>query len=204
VKCPGAQGEQYPGRFPLAMHRRRQPVGCTGCCGPRAYTVDRMTRHHQLAGNRESGWNIARPLSTRSFPASRPGTMARTTSLPVGRTILHRNGISIYVAAKDDPKMKDLAEDTYHAFGRSARSASRLNCSSVPILAFNSPNIRTPQRLYRLHAGEGKYEKCFGRARDLTHTLNAYDSAPCGPPIPEPGVQPGQQRALPASASAPR
>src|SRR6202140_5841826 len=48
------------------------------------------------------------------------------------------NGISIYVAAKDDPKMKDLAEDTYHALWPVGPVGKPTDMPlAVPILAFN-------------------------------------------------------------------
>ena len=48
------------------------------------------------------------------------------------------NGISIYIAAKDDPTKKELAEDTYHALwpvGPIGKPTELQLC--VPILAFN-------------------------------------------------------------------
>jgi len=48
------------------------------------------------------------------------------------------NGISIYVAEKDDPKMKDLAEDTYHALWPVGPIGKPTELQlAVPILAFN-------------------------------------------------------------------
>ena len=77
------------------------------------------------------------------------------------------NGISIYVAAKDDPTKKDLAEDTYHALvaGRPDRQADRTAArGSDPGVQLHQVSERR-EGLHRLHAGEGKLRQVADRAR---------------------------------------
>src|ERR1044071_7154381 len=98
-----------------------------------------------------------------------------------GELYLTSNGISIYVAAKDDAAKKELAEDTYHALwpvGPIGKPTELQLC--VPILAFKFskyPNAAKAFITYMLE--KENYEKWLSGARGyLTQTLNAYDSAP--------------------------
>ena len=114
-----------------------------------------------------------------------------------GELYLTANGISIYVAAKDDPTKKDIAEDTYHALwpvGPVGKPTELQLC--VPILAFNFtkyPNAAKAFIAFMLE--KDNYEKWLSGARGyLTHTLNAYElgaRVDRGPQ--ERGVQPRQQ-----------
>jgi multiple sugar transport system substrate-binding protein len=113
------------------------------------------------------------------------------------------NGISIYVAAKDDPKMKDLADDTYHALmpvGPIGKPTELQLC--VPILAFNFTKYPNAAKAFIAFMLEKEnFEKWLSGARGyLTQTLNAYDSAPVWTADPKNAVF-GQasKRALPAS-----
>ena len=87
--------------------------------------------------------------------------------------------------------------------GRSVRSASRPNCSSAfPILAFNFtkyPNAAKAFIAFMLE--KDQFEKWLTGARGyLTHTLNAYDSAPVWTADPKNAVfAQASKRALPAS-----
>jgi multiple sugar transport system substrate-binding protein len=113
------------------------------------------------------------------------------------------NGISIYIAAKDDPTKKDLAEDTYHALwpvGPIGKPTELQLC--VPILAFNFTKYPNAAKAFVAFMLEKEnYDKWLTGARGyLTHTLNAYDNAPIWTADPKNTVfREASKRALPAS-----
>jgi multiple sugar transport system substrate-binding protein len=113
------------------------------------------------------------------------------------------NGISIYVAAKDDPTKKELTEDTYHAYmpvGPIGRPTELQ--LAVPILAFNFTKYPNAAKAFIAFMLEKEnYEKWLSGARGyLTQTLNAYDSAPVWTADPKNQVfSQASKRALPAS-----
>ena len=113
------------------------------------------------------------------------------------------NGISIYVAAKDDPSKKELAEDTYHALWPVGPIGKPTELQlAVPILAFNftkSPNAAKAFVAFMLE--KENYDKWLSGARGyLTHTLNAYDGSPIWTADPKNTVfREASKRALPAS-----
>jgi multiple sugar transport system substrate-binding protein len=113
------------------------------------------------------------------------------------------NGISIYVAEKDDAKMKELADDTYHALWPVGPVGHPTELQlAVPILAFNFtkyPNAAKAFIAFMLE--KEQFEKWLSGARGyLTHTLNAYDSAPVWTADPKNAVfAQASKRALPAS-----
>jgi multiple sugar transport system substrate-binding protein len=113
------------------------------------------------------------------------------------------NGISIYVAAKDDPTKKDLAEDTYHALYPVGPVGKPTELQlAVPILAFNFTKYPNASKAFIAFMLEKEnYEKWLSGARGyLTHTLNAYDSAPVWTADPKNQVfSQASKRALPAS-----
>src|SRR6516164_8580946 len=113
------------------------------------------------------------------------------------------NGISIYIAAKDDPTKKELAEDTYHALWPVGPIGKPTELQlAVPILAFNFtkyPNACKAFVAYMLE--KEQFDAWLTAARGyLTQTLNAYDSSPIWTADPKNAVF-GQasKRALPAS-----
>ena len=113
------------------------------------------------------------------------------------------NGISIYVAAKDDPAKKELAEDIFHAVNPIGPigKPTELQLAS-PILAFNFTKYPNAAKAFIAFMLEKEnYDKWLTGARGyLTHTLNAYDSAPVW--TADPKNQPYSQcskRAVPAS-----
>ena len=120
-----------------------------------------------------------------------------------GELYLTSNGISVYVAAKDDPTKKELAEDTYHALypvGPVGKPAELQLC--FPMLAFNFtkyPNAAKAFITFMLE--KEQYEKWLSGARGyLTQTLNAYDSAPVWTADPKNAVfSQDSKRSLPAS-----
>ncbi len=104
-----------------------------------------------------------------------------------GELYLTSNGISIYVAAKDDPSKKELAEDIDHALWPvgAIRQADRTAARGTdPCLQL----LQIPERgkgIYRLHAGEGQLrEVAVGRAGLFdSHAQCLRRRHRCGRPI---------------------
>src|SRR6267378_3215942 len=113
------------------------------------------------------------------------------------------NGISIYVAAKDDPAKKDLAEDTYHALWPVGPIGKPTELQlAVPILAFNFTKYPNAAKAFIAFMLEKEnFDKWLTGSRGyLTHTLNAYDSAPVWTADPKNQVfSQASKRSLPAS-----
>jgi multiple sugar transport system substrate-binding protein len=113
------------------------------------------------------------------------------------------NGISIYAAAKDDPKMKDLAEDTYHALWPVGPVGKPAELQlTVPMLAFNFtkyPNAAKAFIAFMLE--KEQYDRWLMASRGyLTQTLNAYESSPIWTADPKNEVfAQASKRALPTS-----
>ena len=198
--CKALEEEQHAGRLPARPRlRRRQCLAALDPVGSRRlHRRQGRQGHHQLARDRQGAGVLQGAVRHLHLGRRRPGTTRPTTrrSWPAS-CYLTANGISIYVAAKDDPTKKELADDTYHALwptGPVGKPTELQLC--VPILAFNFTKF--PQRcqgLHRLHAGEGELrEVAVGRAR-LSHPH--AQRLRLGPGVDrrpeEPGVQPGQQ-----------
>ena len=147
----GAEEEQHAGRLcARPCLGRRQRLAALGAVGLwRLHRRQGRQGHHQLAGDREGAGirqGALRHLHSRHRVLER---LVQQQGVPVGRALLDHNGISIYVAAKDDPAKKDLADDTYHAYRRSVRSASRPNCiSRFRSWPSTSRNIRMPRKAF--------------------------------------------------------
>ena len=113
------------------------------------------------------------------------------------------NGISIYVAAKDDPAKKDLADDTYHALWPVGPIGKPTELQlAVPILAFNFTKYPNAAKAFIAFMLEKEnFDKWLSGARGyLTHTLNAYDASPVWTADPKNAVfAQASKRALPAS-----
>ena len=120
-----------------------------------------------------------------------------------GELFLTGNGISIYVAAKDDPAKQDLAADIYHALWPVGPIGKPTELQlAVPILAFNFTKYPNAAKAFIAFMLEKQnFEKWLSGARGyLTHTLNAYDSAPVWTADPKNAVfAQASKRALPAS-----
>src|SRR5437763_10051015 len=133
-------------------------------------------------------------------PASRATTGSAFLS---GELYCTANGISIYIAAKDDPTKKDLAEDTYHALYPVGPIGKPTELQlAVPILAFNFTKYPNAAKAFIAFMLEKEnYDKWLSGARGyLTHTLNAYDAAPVWTADPKNQVfSQASKRALPAS-----
>jgi multiple sugar transport system substrate-binding protein len=113
------------------------------------------------------------------------------------------NGISIYIAAKDDPTKKDLAADTYHALHPVGPIGKPTELQlAVPILAFNFtkyPNAAKAFVAFMLE--KEQFDNWLTASRGyLTQTLNAYESSPIWTADPKNAVfAQASKRALPAS-----
>jgi len=113
------------------------------------------------------------------------------------------NGISIYIAAKDDPAKKDMAEDIYHALwpvGPVGHPTELQLC--VPILAFKFTKYPNAAKAFIAFMLEKEnFDKWLSGARGyLTHTLKAYDKSPIWTADPKNEVfSHASERALPAS-----
>jgi multiple sugar transport system substrate-binding protein len=113
------------------------------------------------------------------------------------------NGISIYVAAKDDPTKKELTEDTYHALWPVGPIGKPTELQlTVPILAFNFTKYPNAAKAFVAFMLEKEnYDKWLTGSRGyLTHTLNSYDNSPVWTADPKNTVfREASKRALPAS-----
>ncbi|HTO63770.1 MAG TPA: ABC transporter substrate-binding protein [Bradyrhizobium sp.] len=113
------------------------------------------------------------------------------------------NGISIYVAEKNDPSKKELAEDTYHALHPIGPIGKPTELQlALPILAFNFtkyPNAAKAFIAFMLE--KDQFEKWLqGSQGYLTQTLNAYENAPIWTADPKNTVfSQASKRTLPAS-----
>ena len=203
--CKALKKNNTPAASRSATPRATPTPGCTGSCGVTAPTPStRTTRSSSTRPRPPRRSNTARRCRTPSSPASRPGTTRPTTRrILAGELHLTANGISIYVAAKDDPTKKELAEDTYHALwpvGPVGKPTELQLC--VPILAFNFTKFPNAAKAFIAFMLEKEnYEKWLSGARGyLTHTLNSYDNAPVWTADPKNQVfSQASKRALPAS-----
>jgi len=179
--------------------------GCIGCCG--VTTPIRSTRTTRSSSTRRKtakALEYCKALSDTFIPGVASwNDGSNNKAYLAGELYCTANGISIYVAAKDDPKMKDLTEDTYHALmpvGPIGKPTELQLC--VPILAFNFTKYPNAAKAFIAFMLEKEnFEKWLSGARGyLTQTLNAYDSAPVWTADPKNAVF-GQasKRALPAS-----
>ena len=99
----------------------------------------RTTRSSSTRRKPSRRWNTVKALSDTFIPGVASwNDGSNNKAFLSGELYCTANGISIYVAAKDDPTKKDLAEDTYHALwpvGPIGKPTELQLC--VPILAFN-------------------------------------------------------------------
>jgi multiple sugar transport system substrate-binding protein len=113
------------------------------------------------------------------------------------------NGISIYVAAKDDATKKELTEDTYHALYPVGPIGKPTELQlTVPILAFKFTKYPNAAKAFIAFMLEKEnYDKWLSGARGyLTHPLNSYDNSPVWTADPKNQVfSQASKRARPAS-----
>ena len=146
----GAEGEQHAGRLRARPRlRRRQRLAALDPVGPRRlHRRQGRQGHHQLAGDREGAGILSRRCPTPSFPASRRGTTRPTT-----RRSWRANCTAPPTASRSTSRPRTIRprrsspRTPITRCGRSARSASRPNCSSAfRSWRSTSPSIRTPRR----------------------------------------------------------
>src|SRR3984893_8090550 len=172
--------------------------------GHGAYTVDKNDKVIINSPETVKALEYAKALSDTFIPGVASwNDSSNNKAFLSGELYMTSNGISIYVAAKDDPAKKDLAEDTYHALGATARSGKPTELQlCVLILAFNFTKYPNAAKAFIAFMLEKEnFEKWLSGARGyLTHTLNAYDSAPVWTADPKNQVfSQASKRALPAS-----
>jgi multiple sugar transport system substrate-binding protein len=172
--------------------------------GHGGYTVDKNDKVIINSPETAKALDYAKALADTFIPGTPSwNDGSNNKAFLAGELYCTSNGISIYVAEKDDPKMKDLAEDTYHALWPIGPIGKPTEMQlAVPILAFNFtkyPNACKAFIDYMLE--KEQFEKWLSGARGyLTHTLNAYDSAPVWTADPKNAVfAQASKRALPAS-----
>ncbi|MBR1268216.1 ABC transporter substrate-binding protein [Bradyrhizobium sp. AUGA SZCCT0222] len=172
--------------------------------GHGAYTVDKNDKVIINSPETVKALEYTKALSDTFIPgAASWNDGSNNKAYLSGELYVTANGISIYVAAKDDPTKKELTEDTYHALypvGPIGKPTELQLC--VPILAFKFTKYPNAAKAFIAFMLEKEnYDKWLTGARGyLTHTLNAYDNSPVWTADPKNAVF-GQasKRALPAS-----
>ena len=170
----GAEGEQHAGRLRARpCHRRRQRLAALGCCGvtaPRPST--RTTRSSSTRRRPSKALEYVKALSDTFIPGVASwNDGSNNKAFLAGELYCTANGISIYIAAKDDPNKKDLAEDTYHALmpvGPIGKPTELQLCGSDPGVQLHEVSERG-EGVHRLHAGEGELRQVADGRAGLSH-----------------------------------
>jgi multiple sugar transport system substrate-binding protein len=176
--------------------------------GHGAYTVDKNDKVVINSPETLKALDYAKQVSDTFIPGVASwNDSSNNKAFLAGELYLTSNGISIYVAERDgadkDPKMKELADDTYHALWPVGPVGHPAELQLVvPMLAFNFtkyPNAAKAFIAFMLE--KEQYEKWLTGSRGyLTQTLNAYNSAPIWKADPKNEVfSHASERALPAS-----
>ena len=176
--------------------------------GHGAYTVDKNDKVVINSPETLKALDYAKALSENFIPGVASwNDSSNNKAFLAGELYCTSNGISIYVAevdgAEKDPKMKELAEDTYHALWPVGPVGHPAELQLVvPMLAFNFtkyPNAAKAFITFMLE--KEQYEKWLTGSRGyLTQTLNAYNSAPIWKADPKNEVfSHASERALPSS-----
>ena len=176
--------------------------------GHGAYTVDKNDKVIINSPETLKALDYAKALSDTFIPGVASwNDSSNNKAFLAGELYCTSNGISIYVAERDgadkDPKMKELADDTYHALWPVGPVGHPAELQLVvPMLAFNFtkyPNAAKAFITFMLE--KEQFEKWLTASRGyLTQTLNAYNSAPVWKADPKNEVfSHASERALPAS-----
>ena len=154
--------------------------------GHGAYTVDKDDKVIINSPETVKALEYCKALSDTFIPGVASwNDSSNNKAFLAGELYLTANGISIYVAAKDDPTKKDLAEDTYHALwpvGPIGKPTELQLC--VPILAFkftkfpNAARPSSPSCWRRRTTTSG----CRARAAISPTRSTPTTRARCGPP----------------------
>ena len=150
--------------------------------GHGAYTVDKDNKVIINSPETVKALEYAKALSDTFIPgAASWNDSSNNKAYLSGDLHCTANGISIYVAAKDDPTKKELAEDTYHALWPVGPVGKPTELQlAVPILAFKFTKYPNAAKAFIAFMLEKEnFDKWLSGARGyLTHTLNAYDNSP--------------------------
>jgi multiple sugar transport system substrate-binding protein len=172
--------------------------------GHGAYTVDKNDKVIINSPETVKALEYAKELSATFIPGVTSwNDGSNNKAFLAGELYLTANGISIYIAAKDDPAKKQMAEDIDHALwpvGPIGKPTELQLC--VPILAFKFTKYPQAAKAFIAFMLEKQnFEKWLMGARGyLTQTLKAYDKAPVWTADPKNEVfSHASERALPAS-----
>jgi multiple sugar transport system substrate-binding protein len=172
--------------------------------GHGAYTVDKDDKVIINSAETVKALEYAKAVSDNFIPGVASwNDSSNNKAFLAGELHCTANGISIYVAAKDDASKKELAEDTYHALWPVGPIGKPTELQlAVPILAFNFTKYPNAAKAFIAFMLEKEnFDKWLSGARGyLTHTLNAYDASPVWTADPKNQVfSQASKRALPAS-----
>jgi multiple sugar transport system substrate-binding protein len=176
--------------------------------GHGAYTVDKNDKVVINSPETIKALEYAKALSDNFIPGVASwNDSSNNKAFLAGELFCTSNGISIYIAeldgGKTDPKMKELADDTYHALWPVGPVGKPAELQLVvPMLAFNFtkyPNAAKAFITFMLE--KEQFDKWLTGSRGyLTQTLNGYNSAPVWKADPKNEVfSHASERALPAS-----
>jgi multiple sugar transport system substrate-binding protein len=172
--------------------------------GHGAYTVDQNDKVIINSPETVKALEYCKALSDNFIPGVASwNDSSNNKAFLAGELYCTGNGISIYVAAKDDPTKKDLADDINHALwpvGPIGKPTELQLC--FPILAFNFTKYPNAAKAFIAFMLEKEnFDKWLTGSRGyLTHTLNAYDSSPVWTADPKNYVfSQASKRSLPAS-----
>jgi multiple sugar transport system substrate-binding protein len=172
--------------------------------GHGAYTVDKDDKVIINSPETAKALEYVKALSETFIPGCTSwNDSSNNKAFLSGELYLTNNGISIYVAAKDDPTKQDLAADTYHALfpvGPVGKPAE-LHLT-FPILAFKFTKYPNAAKAFITFMLEKEnFDKWLTGSRGyLTQTLNAYESSPVWTADPKNYVfSQASRRTLPAS-----
>src|SRR2546421_369416 len=172
--------------------------------GHGAYTVDKDDKVSINSPETMKALEYCKALSDTFIPGVASwNDSSNNKAFLSGELYCTSNGISIYVAAKDDATKKELAEDTYHALWPVGPVGKPTELQlTVPILAFNFTKYPNAAKAFIAFMLEKEnFDKWLLGARGyLTQTLNAYESSPVWTADPKNAVfAQASKRALPAS-----
>src|SRR5437660_2720139 len=172
--------------------------------GHGAYTVDKDDKVIINSPETAKALDYVKALSDTFIPGVASwNDSSNNKAFLAGDLYCTANGISIYIAAKDDPTKKELTEDTYHALYPVGPIGKPTELQlTVPILAFKFTKYPNAAKAFIAFMLEKEnYDKWLTGARGyLTHTLNAYDNSPIWTADPKNTVfREASKRALPAS-----
>src|SRR5579871_5135774 len=176
--------------------------------GHGAYTVDKDDKVVINSPETAKALDYVKALSDTFIPGVASwNDSSNNKAFLAGDLYCTSNGISIYVAALDgaktDPKMKELADDTYHALWPVGPVGKPTEQQLImPMLAFNFTKYPNAAKAFITFLLEkDQYGKWLQASRGyLTQTLNAYASAPIWKADPKNEVfSHASERALPAS-----